>query len=213
MEPFQRVLIDVGMGLEGAEGVDRQHRVEHRLEPERLTNPSSIMGEPLERMAVLNPARAGPPARREPRGTARGRDRGPSAARATRASRERGFRGQIERVAGDLPEVGVAFLERSQPGVLELLVAPELGQRGSAILRRSGQRAAAEAKSTGCRRRRRRRPECPQRARRASTRLQRLGELVLQCRRSAAEASRFRLGLKQFRRRGRGRRADGARPS
>ncbi len=48
------------------------------------------------------------------------------------------FQGEIERVAGHLPEVGVAVLERAQPGVLELLVAPERGQRRAAILRHVG---------------------------------------------------------------------------
>ena len=45
---------------------------------------------------------------------------------------------EIERVAGDLPEVGVSVLERAQPCVLELLVAPQRGQRRAPILRNVG---------------------------------------------------------------------------
>jgi len=36
--------------------------------------------------------------------------------------------GEVECVAGDLPEVGVSAGEPAQPGVLQLLLAPEFGQ-------------------------------------------------------------------------------------
>ena len=53
--------------------------------------------------------------------------------------------GEVERFARDLPEVGVAVLERAQPRVLKLLVAPERGQRLTPVLRdvRAARRGAS----------------------------------------------------------------------
>ena len=49
MERIERVLIDVGVGLEGADGVDREDGVEHRLEPgaldQRLEHHGRAVGE------------------------------------------------------------------------------------------------------------------------------------------------------------------------
>src|SRR6185312_6193973 len=42
----------------------------------------------------------------------------------------------IERVARDLPEIGVPALQRAQPGVLKLLVAPQRRQRGEIVTER-----------------------------------------------------------------------------
>ena len=107
--------------------------------PERLTSASSILGEPLERMAVRNPAsrRA-----REDGGNLRERLEAEievhQALPQGRRLKAEALEGEIERIAGDLPEVGVAVLERAQPGVLDLLVAPERGQRGALFLRNVG---------------------------------------------------------------------------
>jgi hypothetical protein len=38
------------------------------------------------------------------------------------------FQGEVERIAGDLPEIRVLPLERAQPSVLKLLLAPECVQ-------------------------------------------------------------------------------------
>jgi hypothetical protein len=35
---------------------------------------------------------------------------------------------EIERLAGHLPEIGMPALQRAQPGVLQLLVAPQQGE-------------------------------------------------------------------------------------
>ena len=42
---------------------------------------------------------------------------------------------EVERVAGDPPEIGIAALQGSEPGILQLLVAPQRRQR-CALLRR-----------------------------------------------------------------------------
>src|SRR5258708_21175155 len=43
--------------------------------------------------------------------------------------------GKIQCVTGDLPEIDIAALERAEPGVLKLLVAPKCCQGGTAVLR------------------------------------------------------------------------------
>jgi hypothetical protein len=44
-----------------------------------------------------------------------------------------GLQRVVERIARDLPEVGMPSLQRAQPGVLQLLVAPQRGHRGSLV--------------------------------------------------------------------------------
>ena len=142
-------MIALGVGLEHADRVDRENGVERGFEPgaldKRFEHPGRAVGED---------------GGSEP-GLAQGRkDRGnfgkrleaeielhQALAQGGRLEIE-AFEGEIERVARHLPEVGVAVLERAQPCVLELLVAPEGGQLGAlAPSGTSGQRAAAEAKS------------------------------------------------------------------
>ena len=102
--------------------------------PERLTSASSIRGEPLERMAVLNPA-----SRKvaEDRGNLRERLEAEIELHQPLvqggACEIEAFEGEIERLAGHLPEIGVTVLERAQPSVLKLLVAPQRRQRRALV--------------------------------------------------------------------------------
>ena len=95
-----------------------------------------MAGEPLDRIAVLNPAGA---QRRENLGNLRKWleaeiEIHQALAQARRFEAE-AVEGEVERIAGDLPEVGVAVLQAAQPGVLKLLVAPQRRQ-AHALFRR-----------------------------------------------------------------------------
>ena len=67
----------------------------------------------------------------------------------------------VERLAGHLPEVDVAAHQAAQPGVLELLAAPEVGERAPAIARARRRPARRRCRSRAASRRRRRRRRGP----------------------------------------------------
>ena len=158
-EPIDGELVHVRVRLVDADLLDREDRIEQRLQPSALTAASSIAGEPFDRIAVRMPAAFNAPRTSGTSGNGIEREvelhqpvAKPGRVEAS-VSREK-----VERVAGDLPEIRVASLSSAQPRVLQLLVAPEGREPVDVVAERVAAAFSPPRQNrTACRRRRRRR--------------------------------------------------------
>jgi hypothetical protein len=129
-EAVERVLIDPWIGLEDAHGVDRKHRVEQRAQASARDR---LLQHAWRTVGKNRGRKARPTQGAEHAGNFGEWRQGAIEAHQAVAQSRRGYaetvEREIQRVAGDLPEVGVTALQRTQPRVLQLLVAPQRGQR------------------------------------------------------------------------------------
>ena len=128
-EPVDGKLINLGMWFVDADRFDGEHGVEERAQPRFSDRRVEHHGRAVRQDCGAQARRLEPS--EDFRDLRKRLERQVKIhqpiAQAGLFDRQR-LQGEVECIAGDLPEIRVPALDRPQPGILQLLVAPERGQ-------------------------------------------------------------------------------------